>query len=182
MTTIQEFARGAWRREYGSKPPEMDPLTEDDALVDAQVLDVRLDALRCRVAVLFELRLALELHEGNTGLLIANGVTAVEWTAAPRDTARTAWNVVGSAARATDGLLEMRLGMLPRAELLLRANGAAFYGGDVPGLVEIPDYGEASDSELGARLAQWESNFRPFHAVFSGPDSLDGQVVRRSTP
>lgn len=175
MTTIQEFARGAWRREYGSKP-EMDPLTEDDALMEAQVLDIQLDALRGRVAVLFELRLALQLREGNTGLLVGDGVTAFRWDAAPRDTARTAWNVVGSAARAEDGMLEIRLGMLPQAELLLRAKSAAFYCGDVPGLLEIPDYGEASESELSAELAQWDSNFLPFHAVFLDPEPSGGQV------
>jgi hypothetical protein len=173
MTTIQEFARGPWHREYGSKP-EMDPLTEDDALMEAQVLDVQLDALRRRVAVLFELRLALQLREGNTGLLIADGVTAFEWDAAPRATARTAWNVVGSVARAAGGILEIRLGMLPQAELLLRARSAAFYSGDVPGLLEIPDYGEASDSELVARLAQWESDFSPYHAVFLDPEPSGG--------
>lgn len=175
MTTIQEFAQGPWRREYGSKP-EMDPLTEDDALMEAQVLDVRLDALRSRVAVLFELRLALQLREGNTGLLIADGVTAFEWDAAPRKTARTAWNVVGSVARAAGGTLEMRLGMLPQAELLLRARSAAFYSGDVAVLLEIPDYGEASDSELDAKLAQWDSDFSPRHAVFLDPEPSGGQV------
>lgn len=173
MTTIRDFARDPWRREYGAKP-EMDPLTEDDALMEAQVLDVQLDALRGRVAVLFELRLALQLREGNTGLLVADGVTAFEWSAGPRETARTAWNVVGSVPRAAAGILEIRLGMLPRAELLLRATSAAFYSGDVPGLVEIPDYGEASEPELGSMLAHWGSDFSPRHAVFVDPDPLGG--------
>lgn len=175
MTTIQEFARGAWRRELGSKP-EMDPLTEDDALMEAQVLDVRLDTMRGRVAVLLELRLALHLREGNTGLLLGEGVTAFEWDAAPRDTARTAWSVVGSVAHAVNGILEIRLGMLPRAELLLRAKSAAFYSGDVPGLLEIPDYGEASESELSSKLPQWASNFSPFHAVFLDPEPSGRQL------
>lgn len=175
MTTIQEFAEGPWRREYGSKP-EMDPLTEDDALMEAQVLDVRFDALRSRVAVLFELRLALQLREGNTGLLIADGVTAFAWDSAPRKTARTAWNVVGSVGRATGGSFEMRLGMLPQGDLLLRARSAAFYSGDVPGLVEIADYGEASEPELYAKLARWESDFFPSHAVFLDPEPLSWQV------
>lgn len=174
MMTIQEFAQGPWRREYGSKP-EMDPLTEDDALMEAQVLEVQLDAMRGRAAVLLELRLALQLREGNTGLLIADGVTAFHWDASPRDTARTAWNVVGSAARAKDGIFEIRLGMSPRAELLLRARSAAFYSGDVPGLREIPDYGEATDSELMAKLSQWGSKFTPYHAVFLDPGASDGR-------
>jgi hypothetical protein len=70
----------------------------------------------------------------------------------------------------------MRLGMLPQAELLLRATSAAFYSGDVPGLLEIPDYGEASDPELGAKLAQWESEFLPLHAVFLDPEPSGSRV------
>lgn len=174
MTTIRQLVEGPWRREYGSKP-EMDPLTEEDALMESQVLDVRFDTLRGRVAVLFELRLALQLREGNTGLLIADGVTALEWDAAPRETARTAWNVVGSVPRVARGVLELRLGMLPQAELLVRAGSAAFYSGDVPGLLEIPDYGEASDAELTAKLAQWDSDFSPRRAVFLDPELSGGQ-------
>lgn len=170
MTTISDFAQGPWHRHYGSKP-EMDPLTEDDALMEAQVLDIRLDALRSRMAILFELRLALQLREGNTGLLVADGVTAFEWSAGARETARTAWNVVGSIARATGGILEVRLGMLPRAELLLRTRSAVFYSGDVPGLVEIADYGEVQEPELDSMVAHWASEFSPSHAVFFDPGS-----------
>jgi hypothetical protein len=169
MTTVREFAEGPWRREYGSKP-EMDPLTEEDALIEAQVLHIQLDALHSRAAVLFELRLALQLSEGNTGLLVADGVTEFEWRASTRDTARTAWNVVGSAPSAAGGIIEMRLGMLPQAELLIRARSAAFYSGDVGGLREIPDYGTASESELASMLAYWDSDFAPLHAVFIDPN------------
>lgn len=165
MSTLRNIARDAWRREYGSKP-EMDPLTEEDALLEAQVLDIEIDALRSRVAILFELRLALQLRDGNTGLLVLDGVTAFDWHAEPRATARTAWNVVGSVPRVAGGMLEMTIGMLPRADLFLRAKSAAFYSGDVPGLREIPDYGDASDTELHAKLAHWDSPFTPVHAVF----------------
>jgi len=47
--------------------PEMDPLTEEDALQEAQLLDVRFDALSLTVGLLFELRMAQQLREANTG-------------------------------------------------------------------------------------------------------------------
>lgn len=174
MTTIREFAEGPWRREHGSKP-EMDPFTEDDALMEAQILDVHLNTLQSRAAILFELRLALQLREGNTGLLVAEGVTRFEWHASQRNTARTAWTVVGSAPRSADGTLEMRLGVLPQAGLLLRARSVAFYSGDVEDLLEIPDYGTASASELASMTAQWDSKFVPLHAVFVDPNPFAGQ-------
>jgi hypothetical protein len=159
------LARGPWRRELGSKP-EMDPLSESDALLEAQVLDVHVDALRASVAVLLEMRLALQLREGNTALLVARQVTDFVWRAERRATARTAWNVVGSEASVSGKSLELRIGLLPWGEMFLRAGSAAFYIGDVPGLVEIPDYGLASESELNLMIAHWDSEFVPLRAVF----------------
>lgn len=54
MITIEDLLLpdSGWR-EYPSKP-EMDPLTEDDALQEAQLLDVRFDALRSTAGLLFE--------------------------------------------------------------------------------------------------------------------------------
>lgn len=67
--------------------PEMDPLTEDDALQDAQVLDVRFDALSGVVGILFELRRALQLQEANTGVLVGQRVRELRWSGPARDTA-----------------------------------------------------------------------------------------------
>jgi hypothetical protein len=62
VITVEDLLRPDRRwREYASLP-EMDPLTEDDALQEAQLLDVRFDALRSTVGLLFELRTALQLR------------------------------------------------------------------------------------------------------------------------
>ncbi|MFV0462523.1 MAG: hypothetical protein ACK5MP_04905 [Nostocoides sp.] len=74
----------------------MDPLTESDALQEAQLLDVQLDAVREQLALLFELRMALQLREPDTGVLVARGVREFSWTAPPRSSLRTAWSVGGS--------------------------------------------------------------------------------------
>lgn len=95
--------------------PEMDPLTEEDALREAQLLDVPFDALRSTVGLLFELRLVLQLRQGNTGVLVAREVRELSWTAGPRSTAKTAWTVGGSVPRNTDRQFALELGMWPDA-------------------------------------------------------------------
>jgi len=153
---------------YGAQP-EMDPLTERDALQEAQLLDVRFDAMRLTVALLFELRLALQLREANTGVLVARGVRELSWTAGNRSTNLTAWTVGGSVPRNENRLFGLRLGLWPApgAQLSLTAESAAFFAGDVPGLTETPpDYGDDDETAIRAGLAGWNSQFSPVHAVF----------------
>lgn len=156
-------------RQYAAQP-EMDPLTEDDALQEAQLLDVRFDALRSTAALLFELRLALQLREANTAVLLAHGVRKLSWTAESRSTARTAWNVLGSTPSTTDGVFSLALLIWPRAQLRLSAIRAAFVAGDVPGLDgPPPDYTSDDEATIQAGLAGWRSVFSPIHAVFLDP-------------
>lgn len=82
---------------------------------------------------------------------------------------------MGSALRAVGEDFEIGIGMLPQAELHICAKSAVFYSGDVPGLIEIPDYGVASEDELVANLAQWGSEFHPVHAVFLDPNPYSGK-------
>lgn len=149
--------------------PEMDPLTEQGALQEAQLLDVRFDALRSTVGLLFELRLALQLREANTGVLVARGVRELSWTAGPRSTLRTAWTVGGSIPNNENRLFGLTLGMWPDAQLTLKAESAAFFAGDVPGLDRIPDYMDDDEATVHAQLAGWHSEFVPVHAVFLDP-------------
>ncbi len=160
-------------REYASKP-EMDPLTEDDALQEAQLLDVRFDALRSTLGLLFELRTALQRREANTGVLVARGVRELSWSAGQRATPRTAWTVGGSVTSNADRLFSLDLGMWPPpgAQLRVVSESAAFFAGDVPGLEGIPDYGSDDEAEIRANLAAWSAEFVPVHAVFLDPAPL----------
>lgn len=171
MSSIREIAHRPWHRGSGSKP-EMDPLTESDALLEAQVLDIQVDALRGMVAVLFEMRIALQIREGNTGLLVAHQVTDFSWRAERRSTSRTAWTVTGSEPSISHSEFGLRVDMFPHAELVLRAGSGAFFSGNVPNIPEIPDYGLADDSRLESMIASWDSEFVPLHAVFldANPD------------
>lgn len=169
MIAIQDLLQPDDRwREFASQP-EMDPLSEDDALQEAQLLDVRFDAARTTVGLLFELRVALQLREANTGVLIARGVHGLSWTGDPQSTTRTAWAVLGSRPEAHDGLFALGLATWPESRLSLRAESAAFFAGDVPGLDRIPDYVSDREATIRANLASWHSKFMPVRAVFLDP-------------
>jgi hypothetical protein len=168
MITIEDLLLPDPRwREYASMP-EMDPLTEDDALQEAQLLDIRFDSLRSTAGLLFELRTALQLREANTGVLILRGVRSLKWTSGPRETERTAWTVGGSVVTSTDRLFGLELGLWPApgAQLTLGAESAAFFAGDVPGLDRIPDYLDDDEPTIRAQLASWRSAFMLVSAVF----------------
>ena len=93
----------------------MDPLTEEDALQEAQVLDVRFNTVTDVVGILFELRQALKLQEANAGVLVAQGVRELTWSGPGRETALTAWSVGSSVPRAKDRLfgLAWSCGLIP---------------------------------------------------------------------
>ncbi|WP_077490694.1 hypothetical protein [Sinomonas mesophila] len=155
-------------RQYASSP-EMDPLTEADALQEAQLLDVGFDALASVVGLMFELRTALQLREANTGVLIARGIRELAWSGPGRDTALMAWAVGSSHPQVMDGLFGLRLVMWPHpgAQLSLTAESAAFFVGDVPGLSEAPpDYTDLDRTTLGQQVAGWESPFEVVSAAF----------------
>lgn len=155
--------------------PEMDPLTEEDALQEAQVLDVRFDALAGVAAVLFELRQALQLLEASTGVLVARGVRELAWLGPERPAGLTAWSVGSSVPTTEDGLFRLNLVMwpFPGARLRLVAESAAFFVGVTPGLPEAPpDYGAGDRRAIDAELPGWGSPFLPLRAVFLDPAQL----------
>ncbi len=169
MITIEELLLPDPGLRRFAAQPEMDPLTEEDALQEAQLLDVRFDALRSTVGLLFELRLALQLRQANTGVLVARGVRELSWTAGPRSTTKTAWTVGGSIPRNENRLFGIELGVWPNAQLRLTAESASFFAGDVLGLDRIPDYMDDDEATIRAQLASWHSEFAPVHAVFLDP-------------
>jgi hypothetical protein len=150
--------------------PEMDPLTEEGALQEAQLLDLRFDVLADVVGIIFELRQALQLREANTGVLVARGVRKVTWAGRGRGTALMAWPVDNSIPRAQDGVFELSLGLWGGSLggcLELAAETAAFFVGDVPGLSEAPtDYTDHDRASIVGKIACWESLFEPIGAVF----------------
>lgn len=172
MITVEDLLRPSPELRSLAQP-DMDPLTEDDALQEAQLLDIRVDALRLTVGLLFDLRSALQLRDANTGILVAHVVRELTWSAGSRDTDLTSWTVGGSVTQ-HDGLFGLKLGLWPSpgAHLSLVAERAQFVAGDIPGLPETPpNYGDDDDRTIRAGLAHWAAQFSPTHAIFVDPAS-----------
>jgi hypothetical protein len=152
--------------------PEMDPLTEKDALQEARLNEMIFDAVNRRVGLLFDLRGALQLRTAYTGLLVLGGVESLIWDSERRSSTRTAWNVVGSLPVNEDGVVNLKLFFFPDAELTVVARSAAFYAGDVPGLPDTPPDFASSDEEVAAGMASMDSPFEPTQATLIEPYCL----------
>ncbi len=152
---------------------EMNPMIEDDALQEAQILDVRFDALAGVMGVIFELRQALQLRDANTGVLVTRGVRELTWSGPARDTALTAWSVGSSIPHANERLFTLNLVMwpYPGARLSVMAESAAFFIGDVVGLSEAPpDYSGRDRVSVAGGVATWESQFELVGVSFLDSD------------
>lgn len=175
---IEELFRIPARRALAVKP-EMDPLTEDGALMESQLLDVRFEALTSTVILLFDLREALQLRLANTGVLIVHEVARLEWnedlhaieremiqeavSTAPQ---HRAWNVIASEPRPTD-LFNLNLQFVPGAELNVSGASAEFLMGDVPGIGEVAaTYTDDPLDVIEASLPHWDSSFDIRYATF----------------
>lgn len=151
--------------------PEVDPLTERDALQEARLNEVIFDAVNRRAALLFDLRGALQLRMADTGLVVLGGVEGLSWNSKWRRTTRTAWNVVGSLPANEDGVINLRLFFFPDGELTVVARSAAFYAGDVPGLPDVPPDFADGDEAVAVGMASLDSPFEPTQATVIEPQS-----------
>src|SRR5947208_137171 len=151
---IEELLVDPRRREHAAMP-EADALTESDALQEVQLLDVRLDALRSTVWLLFDCRGALQIQMGNAAVIVAHGLRRFSWIAQPRGRL-TAWTIVSSEPVARSGKWSLSLAFVPNARLELEADSAEFFVGNVPGCDETPpNYMEADDPTIRAGLPSW---------------------------
>lgn len=156
MNAIQLLTKDAGMVSTGA-PPDSDPLTVEDALQEAQLIDVRFEAIGSRIALLFDLRMALQLRLGNAGVLVLRDVETLMWSQEARPTRRTAWNVVGSSPSVEGATLDLKLYFAPNAELRATAHGAAeFYEVVMPDLPTMPpDYTRDDDATIEAGIPGW---------------------------
>lgn len=137
------------------------------------MLGLRFDAVAGVVGILFELRQALQLQEANTGVLVAYGVRELTWSGPARDAKLTAWSVGSSKPASKNGLFDLSLDMWPQpgARLAVTAERAAFFLGNVQGLLDAPpDYTEHDRAAVAGLVADWESLFETLNATFLNPD------------
>ena len=158
-------------REHAGQP-EMDPLREVDALVEAQVVDARFDAVNASLGLLFDLRTALQLRESNTGVLVVHDVTEFTWLGTSRAPGRIAHVVAHSEPQHENGEVTFlfRMWPPPGADLRIIGRAASFFAGNAKGLPETPpDYAGTDDSAIRRSIPQWGSHLVINHAVFLDP-------------
>lgn len=165
--TIEALLDDPGRRAYAAQP-EADLLTERDALQEAHVLGIRVDAGESRVAVLFDLRQALQFREGDTAVLVAHGVEKLEWSGAGSQRShRMAHPVMSSIPGHSHGRVRLVLECLRGARLEVVAASGEFFVGNVPGLPEAPpNLVEDDESKIRAEMQGWSSPFEPEWATF----------------
>lgn len=173
MISVEDLLWVPWL-DMTATSPEMNPLLEADALQEAQLLDLRVHALSSTVGLLFELRTALQLREGNAAVLVVQGVREFTWVAEPRPSGFTAWNIVSSEPKSDGQTFGLTLDCMPHSQLRLVAANASFYVIEVPGLGEDPpDYSGDDEVMIRTRLVSWGSSFSPIQAAHFDPSKLD---------
>jgi|ERR1700734_494715 hypothetical protein len=151
----------------GAPGPDMDPLTESDALQEAQLLDLRLHAVSSTAGLLFELRTALQFEYGNAALLVIRGLRQASWRAVERGEEQMAWSVMGSAITARTGHLELNITLAPSASVEILGTNAEFYVLDVPEMGETPpDYCFDREVRIRAGLPNWGSPVSILYASY----------------
>ncbi|MFK4728107.1 hypothetical protein ROT00_00295 [Agromyces mediolanus] len=142
--------------------PEMDALTESDALQEAQLLAVELDALAGSVSILLDLRVSLHFGAVDTAMIVARGVRGFHWNCPGRQPGLTAWSIGSSEVRNDPNGFRMSLSMWPSpgAQLEFVAASAEFLVGKVEGLSEAPpDFAEGDTALVRAGVPHWDSMF-----------------------
>jgi hypothetical protein len=154
------------RRRYAAIP-EMDALEESDALVEAELSDIRIDVSKGDVGLILDLRGALHFRAGNSGLLIVREVTTAVWNHNPGQ-GRMASIIVGSVPANALNAFSLDIELLPSGTVSLVGSEAEYYVGNIPGLpAKAPDYADDSLEAVLAAIPSWTSTFEPVHAAFS---------------
>jgi len=144
----------------------MDALTEDSALEEAALFDIRVDAVDASAWLLLDCKGALEVRAGNTAIVVIKSLQHLEGTCpspVPHSWS-TVWAWKPSIAK---GLLTVEFFLEGGGQFRAKGSAAEFFVGDVPGGDEArPDFTSATDEEIQEGLAKWSSPFTPIRASF----------------
>ena len=171
--TIEELLRDAGRREFAAVP-EADALTDEDALQEAYLVNMRVDVVSGQAWLLFDCRGALQIEMGNTAVLVVRGLRSVSWDGEKYRQHRTQRSIVAWSPSSSGDGWQVEAGTEPSGRLVLAGVEAEFFVGDVPGGDDPPpNFIDATDEELRAGLPDWSSDFDPVHASFSSSHEVD---------
>lgn len=146
-------------RVYGLSSVEADALTEPGALMEAALLDAKMDTTTAELWLLFDCRGALQIQEGNTAVVVVHNVTEFSWTTSDRGN-RT-WRAVMSWEPAHDSKgFKITADFELSGRLEVVGTGGEFYVGNIPGGdAPPPDFTHATDEQVREGLASWSAEF-----------------------
>lgn len=145
------------------------PFSEDDTLLEAQILEIRYDGIRSALGVALEMRLAERITETSTALLVAHNVIHYSWNQTDRRGGRTAWTIISSTPRRTESGFALELKTSPSGTLSITANSASLYSVRISGLegTAPPDYGNPNYAAIRRGIANWTSDVEVVGASYS---------------
>lgn len=129
-----------------------------ERFTEFQLLDFRMNCRRQIAGILFEGRMALDLDEGDTGVLVAREVVEFQWESEVRVSSSTAWNSITAEISDSGDLLALEMEFMPVAKLRILARALGFFEVKADRLsgIGIPDYA-ASENEIKSALVDWET-------------------------
>ncbi|MCF2529828.1 hypothetical protein [Yinghuangia soli] len=151
-----------WHRPEGLDAPAVswDPLVEDDALLEAQILCVQADLVVGTVGILLEFRTALQYRTGNTALIVVRRAESLQYAMPAPSERPYARVVMGSGIQGPKQAGEpfsLHLSCSPGPDVHVTGRSVEFYLLEVPGLGGTPpDY--ADGARFRAGLPGWGSS------------------------
>lgn len=157
MIRIIDVVLGAGRAATAAGTEE-DPFREDDVLAEAQVLGVIGLPGADAAALLLDLRTALQLDEGNTGLLVARGGALIDVDGSGIGVPPRALPIMTSSTVQAQQRAVIRLETHPGGSFAIGGAQLAFHVLGVPSIPDVPpDYTEPGWSWTTVHLPQWNS-------------------------
>jgi hypothetical protein len=170
VMSVTELLNDPARRDHAAMP-EMDALVDADALQEADLVDVRFDAGSSSVALLLDLRTALQFRLANTAVLVLREVKEFHWAAdEPHEAHRAAHYIMSSRPGVDLNHFTFEVMCLRGWRVSATGLTAEFYVGDVPGLPEAPpNFAEDDRQAIAVGMPSWDSLFKPSWATFLDP-------------
>ncbi|MFF8679378.1 hypothetical protein ACF07F_15855 [Streptomyces sp. NPDC015237] len=143
-----------------SEPVGWDPLREQDALQDAQLLDCRVCPTANRAALLFDMRTASYYPTGNSALLVVSGLQSFHWSGSSQQQKLMAFSVTSSRVFGSTGDgWRVDLEFFPDGTHYVRGKHADFYLLEAHGIPEAPPgYPGRELDQVRHELPSWNSD------------------------
>lgn len=137
----------------------VNPFADQDALTEAQVIEIRYSGITSTLGILLEMRLADQIRTTSTALIVAASVSIYSWQQTDRNHGRTAWTIIRSTPKRTPSGLTLELVTSPSALLSFTAHQASFYSLLVDSLEKSapPDYVDQTMPEILSAVPRWSS-------------------------